>query len=192
MSGREFDPTDDESVQGNEPEPAIDYETDQIEVRDGVGDGPPPEDAVDDGPRRIDNAELDNALDAFVDVVNGRDLDGLGELLGSDVEAEFLAALSREGILDGLSDLFLRYPTLLFTRGDVGSDPIVAAWTFDFDGDRFEPFGYITLEMSDSEPGRIQRISYVEELSADKDLVVESPDRSDLGEWDDWSELDED
>jgi hypothetical protein len=191
MHGGEFDPTEDEPAAGREPEPDIDYDADQIEIRDGAGDGPPPEDIVDDEGLRIDNAELDNALDAFVDVVNGRDFDGLEGLLESDAESEFLGAMSREGIIDGFSDLVLRYPTLLLTRGDLGSEPIVVLWTFDFDGDRFERFGYMTLDMSESEQGLIQRISYIDELTND-DLVVESPDRSDLPEWDDWSELDED
>jgi hypothetical protein len=191
MHGAEFDPIEDEPGAGREPEPDIDYDADQIEIRDGAGDGPPPEDIVDDEGRKIDNAELDNALGAFVDVVNGRDFDGLEGLLGSDAESEFLGAMSRVGIIDGLSDLVLRYPTLLLTRGDLGSEPIVGLWTFDFDGDRFEAFGFMTLDMSDSEQGLIQRISYIDELTND-DLVVESPDRSDLPEWDDWSELDED
>lgn len=192
MSGRKYDPTEDELGERSEPKPEIDYDADLVDIRDATGDDLPPEDLVDDEARKIDNAELDNVLDAFVDMLNGRDFDGLEGLLGSDVESEFLGAMSREGVVDGLSDLVLRYPTLLLTRGDLGSEPIVVLWTFDFDGDRFERFGYLTLEMSDAGQGLIQRISYVEDLSDAEDLVVESPDRSDLPEWDDWSQLDED
>jgi hypothetical protein len=65
-------------------------------------------------------------------------------------------------------------------------------WAFDFEGDRFDLSGYMTLDIGDSEDALILRIGYIDELSDTEDLVVESPDRSELPEWEDWSELDED
>jgi hypothetical protein len=193
MYGSEFDSEEDARSTNAEAEPQIDYDADPIDVRDEAEDAEPPDEvSTDTEARRIDNADLDNVLDEFVDVVNARDLDGLGALLASDAQADFLGEMSSEGVVDGFHDLLLRNPSLLMTRGDLGSDPIVAVWTFDFETDRFDPFGYLTLDVSDAEQGRVQRVSHVEELSDVEDLVVESPDRSDLPEWQDWSELDED
>ncbi len=189
----EPDIMDDEPTAANETEPVIDFESDQIDIRgEGEADHAGSGLFSGDQDRMIDNADLDNLLDEFVDVVNGRDLDGLGELLAADAEAEFLGEMSGRGVADGFNDLFLRYPTLLVTRGDIGSDPIVAVWIFDRVADRFDPFGYMTLEVSDSEDPLIQRVVYTDELSNVEDLVVETPERSELPEWEDWSELDED
>ncbi|HEX6301348.1 MAG TPA: hypothetical protein VF148_12845 [Acidimicrobiia bacterium] len=193
MHGEEYEATDDQPQAASEQEPDIDYDTDQIDVRDETEQGEPLDGVAPDvEARMIDNADLDNVLDEFVDLVNGRDLDGLSDLLASDAEADFLGETSREGVVDGFSDLFMRNPTLLMTRGDLGPEPIVAVWAFDFEGDRFDLSGYMTLDIGDSEDALIVRISYVDELSDTEDLVVETPDRSELPEWEDWSELDED
>lgn len=145
----------------------------------------------DEPSRRIENADLDNALDEFVERVNARDLDGLGDLLASEVEAPFLQEASRTGAVAGLNDLILRYPTLTLTRGDRGSDPIVAAWLFDTDQDRYDLVGYFSFELT-ATGALIQRLDYIEEFSDSDDLIVESPDRTELAEWDDWSSQDED
>jgi hypothetical protein len=196
MYGDELDPGGAEPSAVNEQEPVIDFDEDQVDIRDGAEEREPPEGVgPDDEAQRIDNAVIDNVLDEFVELVNARDMEGLGELLASDAEAIFLGESSREGLVDGFSDLFLRNPTFLVTRGDLGVDPIVGVWTFDFEADRFDLIGYMVLEMSESDDGLLGRISYiddVDELTGSDDLVVESPDRSELPEWEDWSELDED
>ena len=189
----DYDTTGDEPQATSEPKPDIDYDTDQIDVRDEREKNELPEAiAPEVEARLIDNADLDNVLDEFVDLLNGRDLDGLSDLLASGAEADFLGETSRDGVVDGFSNLYLRNPTLLATRGDLGSEPIVALWTLDFEQDRFDLSGYMTLDLRDSGDAVILRISYIEELSDTEDLVVESPDRSELPEWEDWSELDED
>lgn len=186
----EFDLTDDEVRQ---PEPVVGFEEDELAVRDqGETDGPVEDDYPDDQSRRIANADLDNAIDELVDLLNGRDLESLSDLLAPDAGADFVGAASREEVVVGLNDLFLRYPTLLTTRADLGSDPLIAVWTFDNEADRFDEFGYLMVEVSESHEGHIERLSYVDELADSEGLVVETPDRSDLSEWEDWSELDED
>lgn len=189
---RERFPSDaDEPVSVPDEDPMIDFDTDPIDVR-GEADQPNSDLEIDEPGRRIANADLDNTLDEFVDVLNGRNLDSLSDLLAPDAEASFLGESSRAGVVDGLNDLILRYPTLLVTRGDIGPDPIVAVWLFDREADRFDPFGYFTLQTADSDEGLIQRVVYGEELPDNEDVVVETPDRSDLPEWEDWSKLDED
>lgn len=193
MNRPNFDIPDEQAPRAIGEEPVIDFESDGIDVRGEAEANHSSSDFFsDDQTRRIDNAEMDDVLDELVDVLNGRDLDGLSELLAADAEAGFLGESSRDGVVDGFNDLFLRYPTLLVTRGDLGSDPIVAVWLFDREADRFDPFGYLAFEMSDKEECLLQRVEYVDELPDSEDLVIETPERSELAEWEDWSELDED
>jgi hypothetical protein len=189
----DLDTPSEEAPKATEEEPLIDFESDGIEVRgEAEANQLSPDFSSDDQTRRIDNARLDNILDELVDVLNGRDLDGLSELLAADAEVSFLGESSRDGVIDGFNDLLLRYPTLLVTRGEFGADPIVAVWIFDREADLFEPFGYMTFETGDSEEGLIQLINYIDEAPDSEDLLVEVPERSELPEWEDWSLLDED
>jgi hypothetical protein len=193
MYRSDFDIPDEESLRATEEEPVMDFESDGIDVRGEAEANLSLSDFFsDDQTRRIENAEVDNTIDELVDMLNGRDLDGFSDLLAPNVEFGFLGESSRDGVVDGLNALFLRYPTLLVTRGESGPDPIVAVWIFDREADRFDPFGYMTFETSDDDAALIQRIEYIDELPDSDDLVVETPERSELGEWEDWSELDED
>jgi hypothetical protein len=188
-----FDPPDEVASRAIEPEPVMGLESDGLDVRgETEADDSSSGFFSKDESRRIGNAELDSTIDELVDVLNGRDLDGLAELLAPDAEAGLLGESSRDGVVDGFNDLFLRYPTLLVTRGEVGPDPIVAVWIFDREAARFDAFGYMTFESSDDQAGLIQRVEYIDELPDSEDLVVEVPERSELPEWEDWSELDED
>lgn len=191
-----FDPNDEEQEPAEklDAEFVIDYDDDPVDIRNEseADDMDDSDDYWDDEARRIDNADLDNVVDEFVDLMNGRDLDGMAELLAPDVSFELVGGSSREDVIDGLNDLFLRYPTLLTTRADLGSEPMVAVWTFDDEADRFDQFGFLIFEMSDTTETMIERVSYAEELDDAEELVVETPDRSDLPEWEEWSELAED
>lgn len=186
MYSEEFD-TEDEEPSSAGDEAGIDFETEQVDIRseDEVEELSPesPADNVD--------PSLDDALAEFVEFLNARDLEALGELLTEDVQAEFLEEGSRDGVVDGFNDLILRYPALLATRGDIGPDPIVVLWLYDQEENRFDSLGYISAEPADSGEGLIQRIDYVDELPDSEDVVVEVPEPSELSEWDEWSELDE-
>lgn len=188
-----FDPADDEAPEETAPDQELDLEDGSVEIRDEAdSDGSLEDDPSPDQERRIENADLDNVTDEFVDRANGRDLDGLSELLATGVEVEFLGATSRAEAVEGFGDLFLRYPTLLMTRADFGSEPIIALWTFDHEADKFDEFGFLFFELGDRPEGLVERISYVDELSDPDEVVIETPDRGDLPEWEEWSEVDED
>lgn len=192
MGEADYDMDEEQNPTTPEPEQGIDYDTDQVDVRDEAVEAEPLDDGdPGDEARLLDNADLDNVLDEFVDMVNGRDLDGLSDLMAPDAESDFLGATSRESVVDGFNDLFLRNPNLLATRGDLGSEPIVALWVFDFEEDRFDLSGFVTLDVDDSENALITGITFVEEISETDDLVVETPDRAELPEWEDWTEFDE-
>lgn len=144
-----------------------------------------------DGPAsRIAGAGLDDLLDEFVELVTARDLDGLTDVLAPDVLAEFLDSTSCFGAIDGLNELVLRNPTLMFTRGDLDSEPIVALWILDQDKDCYDLVGYLMFEMTDSNE-LIQRLEFVEELPGLEDLVIETPEGREIPEWDVWSAYDE-
>jgi hypothetical protein len=184
---------DDEIPATSHPDQGFDFDVDPVDVRGEVDtDGPLEDEGWEDQESRIENADLDNATDEFVDLANGRDLDGLSDLLAADVTAEFLGGMSRQEVVDGFGDLFLRYPTLLTTRADLGSEPIIALWTFDHETDHFDQFGFLFFELSESADGLVDRITYAEEVPDTEDLVIEIPDRGDLPEWEEWAELDED
>ena len=172
-----------------EEESQIDFDTD---ILDAAPQPVQDDGSVPDEPRwRIANADLDNTLDEFIERVNARDLDDLSELLAPDAEADFLGEMSSEGIIDGLEDLTLRYPTLVVTRGDLGREPIMVAWLFDQGEDRYDLVGYFTVEPAPANDGLIQRLAYIEELPETDELVVETPDKVELQEWEDWSSFEE-
>lgn len=172
-----------------EEESQIDFDTD---ILDAAPEPVQDDGSVPDEPRwRIANADLDNTLDEFIERVNARDLDDLSELLAPDAEADFLGEMNSDGIIDGLEDLTLRYPTLVVTRGDLGREPIVVAWLFDQGEDRYDLVGYFTVEPAPPNDGLIQRLAYIEELPETDELVVETPDKVELQEWEDWSTFEE-
>lgn len=192
MYDDQLEPDGDESPEPSAEDEEIDLDIDQVEVREeALADGPIDDEYAADDAQRIANAELDNVTDEFVDLMNARDFDAMRDLLSAEVIAEFLDGTSREEVITGLGDLVIRHPTLLATRADLGADPIVALWTFDTGADRFDPFGFLFVELDEAAEGLVERMSYVDELDSD-DVVVEVPERADLPEWEDWSELDED
>ncbi len=137
----------------------------------------------------LDITEIDNVLDELVECLNARDFDRVGPLLDSEAQAPFLGAGSGPDIEEGLSDLLLRDPGLVMTRGDLGLEPIVVAWRYDTETGRYETAGYLAVALTDD--SLISQIDYVEDIDDPDDLVVEAPDASELPEWEDWAERDE-
>lgn len=178
----------------SEDELSIDFTIDQVDVRSETGSDLTTVDRLVPGETRaqIENAALDDLIDEVVDLLNARDMDGLGELLAPGAEATFLKEASRDGVVDGINDLTFRFPSLLATRGDLGTTPIVALWVFDVDTDCFDTRGYLVFNTSADDEPLIESIDYVDEFGEDDDLVLEMPERSDLPEWDEWSESNED
>ena len=134
--------------------------------------------------------ELEDLLDEFVELVNARDLDGLGEVLNPDVVADFLDSTSRFGVIDELSELVLRNSSLTLTRGELDLEPVAALWVLDQEKGVYDLVGFLTFEMSDS-GDLIQRMDYVDELPGVEELVVETPESLEIPEWEVWSAYDE-
>lgn len=176
--------------------PDIDFATDLVVARPETemeaDDTPAPEGVYNDNGGWLESVDLDSAVVEFVDLINARDLDSLADILAADVEADFLNETGRLDVMAGLGDLFLRYPTLVVTRGHLGSFAVAAAWLHDADSEEYDLVGYFTFDVADREEIVIQRLEYVEGLAGDPgDLVVETPEATELPEWEDWSAYDE-
>lgn len=147
------------------------------------------EEAAPENDSDLDGSDLDSALVEFVDLFNARDFDDLAEMLADEIEADFLGEDSSQGVVDGLNDLLLRYPSLVLTRGDLDQEPIAVAWVFDPDDNRYDTMGYFVLVLDESD--LVNGLEYFDELPDSEDLVVEEPEDVDLPEWDEWSSYDE-
>jgi hypothetical protein len=130
------------------------------------------------------DAALENASDEFVDLFNARDLDGIAELVTSDVTSDLFDGVGGDGSVEGLAGLLRRYPQLVSTRGEDGNQPIVALWIPDED-DRYRLMGYLEFSVQDE---LIDRITYVD--TPGTDLLLEEPDPDEMAEWQDWKEWD--
>ncbi len=139
----------------------------------------------------------ENVLTAAVEYLNARDFEGLAELLDPDVDCPWFEVAGREGVVDGFNDLALRYPAMLFTRAELGIEPVIVAWGYGAspgvhvrqDGS-FRRMGVLTFTFSDGEETLIDHIGYDDDPDPGAELLAEEPDPGDLPEGVDWLEWD--
>lgn len=187
----------DEDAPDREDVPAaIDFETDPVIALD---EDQLDEDAVEadlaplDEPAAMEplstpeNALLDDVLVGFVDLFNARDSEALSEMLAADASSEFFQGSTREEILEGMTDLSLRYPTLVLTRGDLGSDPIAPAWLLDQEDDSYELVGFFRVAIDETDEPSIVSVDYIDEVPDTGEAILEPPEGSERNEWEDWS-----
>lgn len=132
----------------------------------------------------VENPEVEDLTDEFVERFNARDLDGIGELLSDEVTSDMFDGVGVEAALEGLSDLWLRYPRLVASRAERGDEPVVAMWLPDEDG-KFRMVGYAEMTTDDE---KIEHVTYVDDHESD--VLAEAPDEAELAEWMDWAEWD--
>jgi hypothetical protein len=142
----------------------------------------------------IDDNRPDPAGEAlateFVDLVNAGDYEGLAELLHPDVSSEFLGTTGRDDVVATLEETLLRNPGVVFTRGELGDEPIAVAWAAQDDG--YRRLGLVLFGYSEGDDGEtlIERLNY-EDREVDPDLLLaEEPDIEDADEGNRWSEWD--
>jgi hypothetical protein len=128
--------------------------------------------------------EMEDFRDALVDAFNARDLDGVGDLLSEGVTSDVFDGVGVEAALEGLSDLWIRYPSLVASRGDCDEDFVIALWLPDDDG-TFRSMGFLELTIEDD---LIEHVTYIDD--DDADFHAEPPDQAELAEWFDWAEWD--
>jgi hypothetical protein len=142
-------------------------------------------------PQATEESAEENVSDEFVDVFNARDIEGIAELLADDIDAEFLHVAGSRTVLEGFEGFFIRQPHVLATRGEQGTEPIVALWRpdggdEDADSTPFMAVGFLILEFTEHDEPLISRIEYAEELD---EVLVEEPD--DIIEGLDWELADQ-
>lgn len=133
------------------------------------------------------SVDRDNSLVGFVETFNARDWEGVSDLLAEDVTSDFFQATTAEDLIEGMIDLMLRYPTLVVTRGDLGHDPVAAAWLLDQDLGRYGLVGYFRIEVDESDEPLIANLEYIEEVPDTPEAVFEAPESTEIDEWEDWS-----
>lgn len=128
------------------------------------------------------DAEGESVVDEFIDYFNARDLDGMASLLAEDVQAELIHVNgSAAAVIEGIEDLFLREPSVVLTRGELGSEPVAAVWHPT--GDRYVAVGLLAFAFTEGEVAAIERIELIDQLDQE-DLLLEEPEGSELAEWD--------
>jgi hypothetical protein len=135
-------------------------------------------------PESVHEPEAENFRDALVDAFNARDLDGIAELVSDSVTSDVFEGVGIDAALEGLSDLWMRYPSLVATRGDCENDCVVALWLLDEEG-VFQSMGFLELTI---EEDQIEHVTYIDD--DDADFHAEPPDDEQAEEWLDWAEWD--
>lgn len=111
----------------------------------------------------------------LVDAVNARDI----ERLEGHLEAEHA-----EDVRNELRALNERWPRLMLTRGDRGTDPVAAVWLPDT-GEHYRRVGALDLRFDDAD--RILGLDFVEGI--DPGILAEAPSRAQVAEWESMSEI---
>jgi hypothetical protein len=135
-------------------------------------------------PEQVHEPEAENFRDALVDSFNARDLDGIVELVSDSVTSDMFEGSGVDAAIEGLSALWMRYPSLMASRGDCENDCVVALWLPDEEG-VFRSMGFLELTIEDDQ---IEHVTYIDD--DDADFHAEPPDEEQVEEWLDWAEWD--
>ena len=136
------------------------------------------------------NPVEENILDEFVDLLNAQDFEAIGVFVSEDITSDFFDAAGRQGVLEGFASLHLRYPGLVYTRGELGDEPVVVAWTLGEDR-TYRQMGFLTftfIEGVEHSEGAIEYINYDDSLADQTELLAEQPDIDDAAEGAEWRE----
>lgn len=132
----------------------------------------------------------ENVLDELVDLLNAQDFEAVAEFLHADVSSDLFDAAGRQGALEGFESLHHRYPGLVYTRGELGTEPVVVAWTMAEDR-TYRQMGFLTFTFRDDREatdGAIEHIDYDDSPADQMELLAEEPDIDDAAEGAEWRE----
>jgi hypothetical protein len=136
------------------------------------------------------DAGPESTLDEFVDYLNARDLDGIAELLHPEVTFDTAGGSGSQAVADSLGELVLRNPGVVFTRGELGTEPVVVAWSPAGDHD-YAPMGSFSFTFLDEDgEALVEHIGYDDGPPDEDRLLAEEPDPADMPEGMDWEEWD--
>lgn len=134
------------------------------------------------------DAAGENAVDEFVDYFNARDVEALAELLDDDVTCDFFDLGGKEGVIEGFSDMMIRNPGLVLTRGELGQEPVAVAWTPGEEHD-YRRLGLFVFTFADGPDSLVEHIEYDDAPEDSEVVLAEEPDPDDMdqgGEWREW------
>ena len=126
-------------------------------------------------------------LDELVDFFNARDLEGIRELLDTEISAPFFGGPGADVTMQGIGELVLAYPGIVSTRGELGEEPVVVAW-IPGETHTYSRMGYFRFTFTDVDENGdklVEHIDYSDEV-ADGTLLAEQPDPADMAEGEDW------
>ncbi|MBW3662623.1 MAG: hypothetical protein KY469_05935 [Actinobacteria bacterium] len=128
---------------------------------------------------------LDDAVLAFIDCFNARDLDGLCELLRRDAEVPGLGN-DVPNFQSAVDALWSRSPTCMLTPGRLEEREVAVMWE-SADGRWWK---VATLLFSGENDGRLGLVELVEDPEAFDGVVTDEPEREfDEGSrWEEWEE----
>jgi hypothetical protein len=133
-----------------------------------------------------DDGEAD-ALDAFAERFNARDLEGLLEIVSPDTETPGLLGNDLANLPAAMQDLWSRRPTGCLTRGYVDTDHVGVLW--EHDGKAWWRVAVVHVDDVDDE--RIGVLEFSDDDALLERVVCDGPDASDLEEgarWIEWEE----
>ena len=126
-------------------------------------------------------------LDELVDFFNARDLEGIRELLDTEISAPFFGGTGADVTMQGIGELVLAYPGIVSTRGELGEEPVVVAW-IPGETHTYSRMGYFRFTFTDVDENGdklVEHIDYSDEVD-DGTLLAEQPDPADMAEGEDW------
>lgn len=131
-------------------------------------------------------SELEDAIDAFLDHFNDRDLDGCLDLLCDDCETPGLDRAT-EDLPTALGDLWERRPTSQLSPAELEGVPAAMLWEVGQDGTWWR---LAVVNVSVDDEGEIDNISFDDTPDVIERAIAEAPE-STLAEGDTWAEWDE-
>ena len=136
------------------------------------------------------DAAAESVLDEFVDYFNARDFDGLATLVDDDATVPMFPESGKIGAISGFADLALRNPGLVFTRGELGEEPVAVAWS-PAPGHEYRRMGYLAFTFTETDGETlIEHAVYDDQPEGVDGVLAEEPDPEDMGEGDTWEEWD--
>lgn len=135
---------------------------------------------------RRDDQEAD-ALDAFAEVFNARDLEQVLAVMAPDGEAPGLLGYDRDNLGDAIEDLWQRRPTCCLTRGHHLDEHVGVLW--EHDGDTW--WRVAAVHVDDVRDGTIGVLEFTPDPALLDELVAEPPEAGELDEgtrWQEWEE----
>lgn len=130
----------------------------------------------------LDGSDLESLRDAFVEAFNGRDLDGVLELLADDVDLAAEDSQGTHAVANALTSMWDRSPEVVLTVASLNDQPAAVAWIRG-DGE----WARATVVTFDGGNGLIELLEFVEDPADVEAAVTDGPAPDEVEEEFDWA-----